>query len=286
MPILRSASLFLALVAVAAISFATRPPAQADDHEGPRLAWRKNYKQACDEARRRKRPILVRITASWCGPCRQMQQLTFTDDRLKRKLRKDFVLLEVDADEHPDLVTAFHVEAFPTTLVVSPELKVVSRMTGFKSAPDLISSLDLVKQSPLEDDELLADGEFPDLDDREAISALAAANTIKLGFDGFCLVSLLDENRLRKGEAAYLAEHRGQTICFFSDEHRQRFFANPDRFWPAANGKCLVTAQEGNGVGPGDPRAGVIWRGKLWFFSDRDTQQRFLAMPYQYSSGL
>ena len=286
MSISRSGSLSLALVAAVAISFASRPPAQADDHEVSRLAWRKNYKQACEEARRRKRPILVKITASWCGPCRQMQQLTFTDERLRRRLRRDFVLLELDADENSDLMSGFHVEAYPTTLVVSPELKVLSRMTGFKSAGDMISSLELVKQSPLDGNEWLADAESDGADDSQAVSALATVNTIKLGFDGFCLVSLLDENRLRKGEATYTAEHHGQTVGFFSDEHRQRFLANPDRFWPVANGQCLVSTKDGRGAELGDPRVGVIWRGKLWFFSDRETQQRFLAMPQQYGGGL
>ena len=286
MSISRSGSLVLALVAAVAISFANRPPAQADDHEVSRLAWRKSYKQACEEARRRKRPILVKITASWCGPCRQMQQLTFTDERLRRRLRKDFVLLELDADENPDLITGFHVEAYPTTLVVSPDLKIVSRMTGFKSAGDMISSLELVKQSPLDGDESLADLESDEFDDSQAVSALAPVNTIELGFESFCLVSLLDENRLRKGDASFMTEHRGQTVCFFSDELRQRFLANPDRFWPVANGKCLVSSKEGREVELGDPRVGVIWRGKLWFFSDRETQQRFLAMPQQYGGGL
>ena len=286
MSISRSGSLSLALVAAVAISFASRPPAQADDHEVSRLAWRKSYKQACEEASRRKRPILVKITASWCGPCRQMQQLTFTDERLRRRLRKDFVLLELDADENPDLMSGFHVEAYPTTLVVSHELKVVSRMTGFKSAGDMISSLELVKQSPLDEDESLADAELDNSDDTQAVSALATVNTIKLGFDGFCLVSLLDENRLRKGDASFTSEYRGQTVCFYSDELRQRFLANPDRFWPVANGQCLVSTKDGRGAELGDPRVGVIWRGKLWFFSDRETQQRFLAMPQQYGGGL
>lgn len=286
MSILCRGSLSLALVAAVAISFASRPSAQADEHEVSRLAWRRSYKQACDEARRRKRPILVKITATWCGPCRQMQQLTFTDERLRRRLRKDFVLLELDADENPDLITGFHVEAYPTTLVVSPELKVVSRMTGFKSAGDMISTLELVKFTPLDGDESLADAESGEFDDSQAVSALVTVNTLKLGFDGFCLVSLLDENRLRKGEATYPAEHRGQTVCFFSDEHRQRFLANPDRFWPVANGQCLVSTKDGRGAELGDPRVGVIWRGKLWFFSDRETQQRFLAMPQQYGGDL
>jgi YHS domain-containing protein len=117
-------------------------------------------------------------------------------------------------------------------------------------------------------------------------TSTAAHNTFSFGFDGFCLVSLLEENGLRPGDPKLTAEHHGQTLCFYSEEQRQKFLAEPDRYWPVANGQCLVSSKEGREGGLGDPRAGVIWRGRLWFFSDRESQQRFIAMPYQYSGDL
>jgi YHS domain-containing protein/thioredoxin-related protein len=242
------------------------------------LAWRRNYKQAAEEACRRKRPILIKITATWCGPCRQMQQLTFTDERVRRRLRRDFVLLELDADEHPKLVADFRVQAYPTTLVVSPELKVVKRMTGFQSAGDLVSVLEHVRLKDAPD-------EIADADDQEAVSALSIANA-PLAFRGFCLASLLDDNKLRQGDVSITTEYKGQTISFHSDAHRQRFLANPERYWPVANGQCLVSSRNLGAIASGDPRVGVIWRGRLWFFSDREMQQRFIQMPHQYATGM
>jgi YHS domain-containing protein len=207
-----------------------------------------------------------------------MQQLTFTDERVRRRLRRDFVLLEVDADEHPELVADFRVQSYPTTLVVSHDLNVVKRMSGFQSANDLVTVLEHVRVKDAPEDEM-------DSDDSDAVSALAVANPA-YGFDGFCLASLLDDNKLRKGDPQFGVEYRGQTICFHSDEHRKRFMANPERYWPVANGQCLVSSRDGRQVATGDPRVGVIWRGKLWFFSDRETQQRFLQTPHSYAGSL
>ena len=129
MSLIRTGSLALALVATVTGTLAAGETTGADDSDAPR--WRRSYKQAAEEARQRRRPILVKITATWCGPCRQMQQLTFTDERVRKRLRRDFVLLELDADEHPQLIADFQIEAYPTTLVVSPELKIVNAFRGF-----------------------------------------------------------------------------------------------------------------------------------------------------------
>ena len=272
----RTGSLALALVATAVGSLAAGEATGADESESSPLGWRKSYKQAAEEARQRRRPIVVKITATWCGPCQQMHQLTFRDERVRRRLRKDFVLLEVDADEHPELVSGFRVESYPTTLVVSPELKIVKRMTGFQSAGAMVSALELVR---ITDDEDVAVG----FDDSEAISVLASSNVDRAAFDGFCLVSLLEDSKLRKGDIGFSTEYRGQTVYFHSDSHRQRFLSNPEHYWPVANGHCLVSSQDGKVSVAGDPRVGVIWRGRLWFFSDRQSQQRFIQMPYQYA---
>lgn len=276
MSLIRTGSLALTLVATVACGLANGETAGTDDSDAPR--WRRSYKQAAEESRQRRRPILIKITATWCGPCRQMHQLTFTDERVRRRLRRDFVLLELDADEHSELIADFKVEAYPTTLVVSPELKIVKRLSGFQSAGDLVTVLDLVRVKDASDE--------PDEPAIEAVSALAALNTISLGFDGFCLASLLDENKLRKGDARFATEYKGQLICFHSDDHRQRFLADPERYWPVANGKCLVSSHDAGRLASGDPRVGVIWRGRLWFFSDRETQQRFIQMPHQYADKL
>ena len=152
-------------------------------------------------------------------------------------------------------------------------------MTGFQSAGDLVTVLELVRIKDAPD-------EADDPDEMDAVSALSLVTSVECGFEGFCLASLLDDNKLRKGTAEFTTEHNGQIVCFHSDEHRQRFLADPARYWPVANGRCLVSSRDGGTVASGDPRVGVIWRGRLWFFSDRETQQRFIQTPYQYADRL
>ena len=266
----------LMAVALAAI------PAAAQDDGGPdnpvSIEWRSSYRNAADEAARDGKLLLVSITASWCGPCRQMKQLTFTDSRVIEMVQSEFVPLSIDADEHPDLVTGFKVDAYPTTFVVSPDFTILKKMSGFQSASDLVSNLRSQTQSKTP--KTLAKSE------NDAVSALEPANAVKFGFDGYCLVSLLEENLALRGSAQFVAEHRGQTICFRTEEHRKRFLMDPDKYWPVANGQCLVSSREEGYSGQGDPRMAVTWRGRIWLFSDRSRQQRFIQTPLFYINEL
>ncbi|OYW23192.1 MAG: hypothetical protein B7Z55_03790 [Planctomycetales bacterium 12-60-4] len=120
----------------------------------------------------------------------------------------------------------------------------------------------------------------------QPVSATAPANTVPVDFSGFCLVSLLDDNKLRRGAETIVAEHNGVRVCFYSAEHRDKFLADPGRYWPVANGNCLVTSRETQQELPGDPRVGVLWKDRLWFFANRERQRQFMESPNRFANGL
>lgn len=234
--------------------------------------WRTDYPAARQDAQSQNKPLLMTITASWCGACRQMDQLTFTDSRVKAIVDEKFVAVSVNSDQHPDVVSAFGVSALPTTLVLI-DGQPTKRWTGFQDAATFARDLEA----------LVGSSRPKPADEFAPVSAIYPSNSPKLGFAGFCLVSLLDNNLLRRGQAKFTAEHQGVTVCFHSAEHRDQFVRNPEKYWPVANGNCLVTSQERHAEQQGDPRVGVLWRGKLWFFADRTRQQQFLRAPERFA---
>jgi YHS domain-containing protein len=201
-----------------------------------------------------------------------MESLTFTDSRVRRLVDERFVAVSVDSDRHADVVSAFGVSALPTTLVIKGG-EPVKRWTGFQDAASF--ARDLEGQA--------TGGKVDAKDEFAAVSAIYPSNSHRFGFAGYCLVSLLDNNLLRRGGTEFTAEHQGVTLSFHTAEHRDLFVRNPEKYWPVANGNCLVTSSEAHAEEAGDPRVGVNWKGKLWFFADRNRQQQFIRAPHRFA---
>lgn len=236
--------------------------------EEPPANWLADFHAAQESAKEKQRPLLVAITATWCGPCRQMRQLTFTDQRIKHLVESKIVAVAVDADQYPSVVSSLGITAYPTTIFFDAAGNRRKTWTGFQHANEFsveLEHLSGMTQPPAERDPFAP------------VSALFPQNSSPVAFGGFCLVSLLDDNKLRRGSDEFRLEYRGQILSFQTAAHKQRFLENAERYWPVANGVCPVTSQQG------DPRVGVRWKGRLWFFSDRDRQQQFIRSPDRFS---
>jgi hypothetical protein len=81
------------------------------------------------------------VGARWCGPCRKMHAETFPNPAVVARVNSQFVPVLLDAEAQAADVKRLGVDAFPTVLVVSPEEKVVGRLTGFQSASQLNARL-------------------------------------------------------------------------------------------------------------------------------------------------
>lgn len=230
--------------------------------------WQHDFAVAQDIAKEKGRPLLVAVTATWCGPCRQLKQLTFTDSRVKQLIETKLVAVSVDADQYASVVSQLGISAYPTTIFFDAAGNRRKTWTGFQHAQGFAAELETLIGTAAPQAEK---------DPFAPVSALFPQNSSPVAFGGYCLVSLLDDNKLRRGSDTVRMEYRGQMVSFHSESHKQRFLANPERYWPIANGVCPLTSE------PGDPRVGVRWKGRLWFFSNRDRQQQFIRSPDRFA---
>lgn len=72
-------------------------------------------------------PVLIDVSAPWCGPCKAARPVVA---ELAARHRGALKVVEIDGDESPDLVAGLGVRGFPTFLgVVRGE--VIERRAGF-----------------------------------------------------------------------------------------------------------------------------------------------------------
>ena len=75
-----------------------------------------------------------------------MMRATFVDKDLMAKLSKVYVPTYVNAKNNAKLTARFRVKAYPTTIIVAPDNRIVDRIEGFVSAETLISRLERAEE--------------------------------------------------------------------------------------------------------------------------------------------
>ncbi len=248
------------LLALAAI-FASADPADAA------ISWEKDFSRAAATAASSKKPMLIKVGASWCGYCKKMDRVAFADPKVIGRVKSCFIPVSLDADRDQRFVRQMAVRSLPTTLIVSPDMKVLARLSGYKSAGQLVTEIEKVCSKP-----------------KVPIQPAAAkvAQTVS-AFKGMCLVSLLDDRKLAKGNPAITSTVAGQTVAFASAEHKRKFDANPTRYWPVMDGVCLVTFGTNSKVAVGEVKYGLHYKNRVWLFSGADQQKKFIENPEQYT---
>ena len=89
--------------------------------EGTRVEWRSWGDEAFAEARDRGSPVLLALTATWCGECHEMDARTYGEPRIAANLNDGFVPVRVDIDRHPQVRERYNVGGFPSTVFCTPD---------------------------------------------------------------------------------------------------------------------------------------------------------------------
>lgn len=90
--------------------------------------------------------VLVDFFATWCGPC-QMMTPVIEEIREKAEEKKDFAVITVDIDAHPDIAAKHNVMSVPTFMFFQ-DGKDVDTIVGAAPKEALLSKItQLSKQS-------------------------------------------------------------------------------------------------------------------------------------------
>jgi len=112
---------------------ASGTPAQA-------ISWHHAFSEAVAEAKTRKTLIVVDAYADWCMWCKKMDQDTFTNAEVQRRLR-EFAVLKLDTDKEPELAQRYNISGLPTTLILDVTEKVVISHPGYLSPQEYLQIL-------------------------------------------------------------------------------------------------------------------------------------------------
>src|SRR6056297_2820696 len=90
-------------------------------NESTRVEWRSWGPEAFAEAERTATPVLLSISATWCGACHEMDARTYAEPTIAANINDSFVPVRVDADRQPRVRERYNMGGFPTTAFLTPE---------------------------------------------------------------------------------------------------------------------------------------------------------------------
>ncbi len=100
--------------AIAPVTVAPDPATQSAAISRPtRIGWQPSFEAALAQSKVSGKPVMVDFKAKWCGPCRMMEEQTYPAAKVIAAAQ-DFVMVQVDVDEHPDLAQRYNINSLPT----------------------------------------------------------------------------------------------------------------------------------------------------------------------------
>ena len=128
-------NIFVITLVCSALNIASAQQAQPES-----IDWQDDAEAAVQMAKNDKRPLLVYVTAADCLHCRTMEKRTWRNAAVVRAVEENYVPLRLTAEKHGKSIRQLNVQAFPTTILLTSQIKIHNAAVGMLS-PDELSQL-------------------------------------------------------------------------------------------------------------------------------------------------
>jgi thiol:disulfide interchange protein len=108
----------------------------AGTEAGKPISWLTSLDEAMAAAKQQNKPLIVDFWATWCGPCKTMEEATWPDPKVIAA-SANYIMVKQDVDKNQKTANRYKVEGVPTLLFLSPEGKETHRQVGAISAAEL-----------------------------------------------------------------------------------------------------------------------------------------------------
>ena len=238
--------------------------------------WHRTFEEAQEAANNANVPLLIHFHASWCGPCRQMEQQVLSKPDVQQQLSKGIAAVEVDVAQRPDLAQQFGATTVPRDVAVIPGQAPKTLNVGFKSHAAYLSLLQNVS---------LEGSQIPRIVQKESAPQATPSPVVEetlIGLEGFCPVRLLKDREWISGNQDLAENYQGVTYFLSSEAAREEFLTNPKLFSPQNLGCDPVVLYERQKAITGKIKYGAFFDSQLYLFNTMENRKVFKDNPLKF----
>lgn len=283
-------------VIFAACVLAFVPAAQAQNG----LSWHPSLESARVEAAKTNRLIFVHFWANWCSACKKAEAEILTRPEIVNILSEGYVLVKINSDLYPDLIRTHRIALLPSDLLLTADGREIDRMVGVSSPGDLAARLlnasanarraappasvsapvhPVSTASPSPESQ---NKETPQAQETTVERPILPPASQPEVLDDPPQKGQVATNPLRQPETPIAApaappvapQPQGMVTVTTSTGRKVQIPAGSPPL--GLDGFCPVQLAESRRWVPGDPRFGVIHRGRTYLFAGLAEQKRFL----------
>jgi thiol-disulfide isomerase/thioredoxin len=136
-----------------------------------------SLKKVQEAAAKEGKYYFVNFVASWCAPCKMMEETTFRDERLTWYISQNYLAAKIDIDDFDGMAykNQYNIKVLPTILVFNTQGKLLGQYEESLSATALLEILKKHKPAPTYKPGELVRPPLPPTDNTAAPSAPATA---------------------------------------------------------------------------------------------------------------
>lgn len=103
------------------------------------LQWNNNIDSALISAQKSNKLVFIDFYTDWCGYCKQMDSVTFSDPHVKERFAMKYILVKINGDQNPDVVSKFQIYGYPTFVILDSNGNEIKRQEGYVTPAEILN---------------------------------------------------------------------------------------------------------------------------------------------------
>lgn len=119
-------------------------------HEGVSTNYSVAITDAINKAKKENKIVLVDFYADWCAACKELDEYTWKDEKVKKDLKDNYIMLKLDftkaTKEGKEMQIKYGVKGLPTVIFLNSQGKEITKFVGFIKADKFLEISKSIKK--------------------------------------------------------------------------------------------------------------------------------------------